>query len=661
GAVFSCSAPEKIPGSIVIAIQTDMSARKDIDAVGIVITRDRQVVYEGVQAIAPTVYFPSTLVAYSYDKPAPIMVRVYAFKEGKARILRKAITIVPADRKALLRMPIDWVNDGSAEGQIAVSDRLAQVIDANAQEKDFEPVGEPKLVSVCGANQTMIDGTCTDARIDPATLPDYKPEEVFGGGDGDAGGGVCFDTLSCFADSTPVNKTPWEVRDGACVAEPASDLANALAFRLPPGGDGFCSGQACFVPVDTDTTGAAIRLENGLLRTPERFCEKLSQGRALVRSASCAAKKKETPVCSEASNVGPKPDAGPIVIPSVGVGEFVAAEPTNRPLTTLTPFVWNRWIGYGNIDGVWLRVLTDASVPVATGFVKSEFRTLSISNDGYLVRVNANDVRALRLPASPVKDQGTQQYSVGQERIWYGAPLTRTIAGAAYQNQILTSVITEAGNQLTVVECSLVNQDGPGIPLCNASPIATLPGSAAWIAAVGTPAPSNDILISTNSQLSKCFAEAPVAQKCVQHVPTPAGGPVVVGGGAAFFLDKSGKIFRTALAPTPVETFDELASGQTFPSGRESLTADANFVYYLREVAGKQQIAAIDIRGKGPVFPSPRVIAEIDLSDAAPSPTKPRIDGLSSGEDGSLYFGYWDPASPNNQRAQLRRLPKPAL
>ncbi len=218
------------PGSVMVSITTDMQARKDIDQIGLIVTSGGKVIFDDVQSIAPQIYFPTTTALVgSRDEARPVHIRVYAFHGSESRVLRQAITTVPKDRSVLLRLPVEWVNDGSAIGTLSPGQLLKDVIDP--LEKDFVGALNPTLKPKCGAGETMIGGKCVSAEIDSSTLPEYKEEAVFGGG-GAESGGACYDVTTCFSTATLIPL------DTACEG-PAFPGAPAYAIKNPEGGDDF--------------------------------------------------------------------------------------------------------------------------------------------------------------------------------------------------------------------------------------------------------------------------------------------------------------------------------------------------------------------------------------------------------------------------------------
>src|SRR5205085_2877762 len=108
-AVIACSTKvTPPPGQIVLAVQTDMSLPKDIDRIRIqVLIYGRPQYDQEFEAGPGGVKIPATLsIVAGKDPTAPVTIRVIARQGAKSRVLREAITTVPPDRAAVLKMPV---------------------------------------------------------------------------------------------------------------------------------------------------------------------------------------------------------------------------------------------------------------------------------------------------------------------------------------------------------------------------------------------------------------------------------------------------------------------------------------------------------------------------------------------------------------------------
>ncbi len=317
-------------GGLMLSIQTDLSAPKDVAAVGLFITSDGRPVFSDTRDVAPNgeVRFPAT-IAILGDEARPraqIKIRVAAFKnDGEVRILRDILTTVPKGRTALLRAPLLWINEGSGKGQrnqIVSGLSTRDTVGSGAD-------GFAKITSACPDGQTFLEGECGDATVDSETLPDYQEKDVFGGGTADGQGGRCFDVLACFGAATRV-----DVDLAACSASLAgtteSDPNLSFAVALPPSAAvGECRGDSCLVPLDKGTGwkggGAGVTF-------PKAVCARIQSGAALgiVRTGACPTKDAATPSCGPASRVAtssapPGLDGGSSSSGSVGTSDFEPA------------------------------------------------------------------------------------------------------------------------------------------------------------------------------------------------------------------------------------------------------------------------------------------------------------------------------------------------
>ncbi len=297
-----CSGSTTTQGEIVVAIQTDLSLPKDLASVRIQISTLGVVRFDNTYPVGPdpSMRIPATIGLLPGENPdAPIRIRVVGFKkEYQPRILREVITTVPPSRVVALRMPLQWLSDGSAH-----TDPLSS--------------GDPNaFMSTCEDGFTNIGGDCVDSHVDSSSLPAYVPGDVFGGGDDTGAGGACFDTQSCFQGRAAGE--PTTSADGSCVLPaPGGDPAQVnVAVELPAGGDGICAdasgGGPCFVPLDrVDPAGGGLGWYTGTEATPtihlpKALCAKLkSAGFAghVVTSVRCPSKTPKSPTCGPWSSV----------------------------------------------------------------------------------------------------------------------------------------------------------------------------------------------------------------------------------------------------------------------------------------------------------------------------------------------------------------------
>lgn len=256
--------------AIMLAVTTDMKAPKDVNAVSVTVSTNNTVKHNVIGRVTPEgdVLLPATLAIVEPDDPnASVRIRVMAFQERRARVLRDVRTSIPSGgRVALLRIPLNFVNDGSTVGELpdnvlpapnpgtggsssggsssssgGTGDGGAGAIDGGSSGGSasgssgssagsagdlFDPF---VFVPNCpNPEHTWIDGECVDAYVDPNSLPDYD-ESLVGRGDQE---GVCFDVARCFAEASPLP----EVSEGAD-GESAASSSDAGTTAPPSDSD----------------------------------------------------------------------------------------------------------------------------------------------------------------------------------------------------------------------------------------------------------------------------------------------------------------------------------------------------------------------------------------------------------------------------------------
>lgn len=369
-----CGACADQKGALMLAVNTDMKAPKDVNAVSVTISTNGAIKHSFIGRVTPQgeVLLPATLaIVQPDDANATIRVRVVAFQERKPRVLRDVRTTVPTGgRTAMLRIPLNFVNDASAVGPnlptgilpdpfpgtgggtpaVDGGDNSGAAFGSSAGDFDFLNAWHPPCPNI--DTDTIIDGECRDSYIDPSTLPDFDSSALGDSTDSSS----CFDLAKCFAGSAPVGEGTSSGGDGGASS---SGDAGALKDASAPGpADGGGAGDAgakfkdfatraitldrntctlqlnganpqrvnlalvtpdagecvrpgeCYVPIDHGPGG--WKEENGRVQLPSYVCKLLGGKNLRLATSSdvCAAKKESNPICT------PKPgdatDAGAV-------------------------------------------------------------------------------------------------------------------------------------------------------------------------------------------------------------------------------------------------------------------------------------------------------------------------------------------------------------
>jgi sugar lactone lactonase YvrE len=315
----SCSGPSK--GALVVAISTDMQTPKDFNVVSVFVSTDSVPKYDYLGRVRPdgSVDLPATIAVVEPDNPkAEIRIRVVAFNQADAKVLRDVKTTVPHQRTALLRMPLNFLDVGSVK-----SGGIPPMYFPNGG-KSFvdgltlwDPTNPTDIVPTCDFTQglTMVNGACAPLAVDSDNLPDYSEPLVFGEGGLQPGNmpGSCFDVARCFAGATPVMGLVTSSSSSCSFPLPAGTTAANLNVALVTPGTGTClAAGSCYVPLPNDkdegwsVSGSNVQLAAGV-------CAKLgTAGVTLaVSSGSCAAQTLSEPVCEPLSGDASVPDSGP--------------------------------------------------------------------------------------------------------------------------------------------------------------------------------------------------------------------------------------------------------------------------------------------------------------------------------------------------------------
>jgi hypothetical protein len=312
--------------AIMLVVTTDMKAPKDVNAVSVTVSANNAVKHNVIGRVTPQgdVLLPATLAIVEPDDPnTSIAIRVMAFQERKARVLRDVRTSIPGGgRVALLRIPLNFVNDGSTQGELpegvlptpddgssagGSSGGSSTSGGSGAGALGTGDVFDPfTFVPNCpNPEHTWIDGECRDAYVDPATLPDFDAAAV-GSSDPAA---ACFDVARCFGNASPVGRVVTFNRD-ACTMQLNGADASRLNLALVTSDTGECvRPNECYVPLDRGNGGWTV--EGGEVKLPAFVCKLLaSKNLRLDHSLDCTAKLESNAICIASSRAAGASDGG---------------------------------------------------------------------------------------------------------------------------------------------------------------------------------------------------------------------------------------------------------------------------------------------------------------------------------------------------------------
>lgn len=287
GVLATCREEPRPLGQLVISIQTDMSLPEQIDTIRVQVSVRgfRYLDQEYAVGTSEETRIPATLALVAGSDPStPVTIRVMGRRKGVWRTFREAITTVPSDRTASLRMPIQWLCDGSARTMPSADDPT-----------------RAEVRSTCDDEHSCVAGRCVPSPIEMTALPTYRPEAVFGGS-AVPKQGTCFDTVACMTRGSVV-----EPRTADCtIAKPAGVDQLNLALRVASGGICDASGGTCFVPLDAGSgEGWVVTPAGDRVALPPAVCGKLARGEVsgVYLSTVCASKTEALPVCGAWSSV----------------------------------------------------------------------------------------------------------------------------------------------------------------------------------------------------------------------------------------------------------------------------------------------------------------------------------------------------------------------
>jgi hypothetical protein len=303
-------------GELVVVLESDLSAPKDIDRIRLELTQRGKVLRtEDHEIGAGQQLLPAEFRIESVESSAPVTVRGIAYRKMVPRIERDAVTPIPAGSVMVLRLPFNYLCDG-----FVTSDGS----------------------STCEEGMTCKQGDCASSTVSASELPEHDVAAETGtmtssvrSIGGESGGEsspsdqpdeACFDVLECFVNFVIVGAAEDCTIPMPAGAEP-EELNIALA--LPPSSDGICDAEGCWVALDHGGEGW---LNGGSkIQLPESVCRARPDAvpMAIALSSTCAAKTSATPPCGSWSSAAkPIESRLPTSLPPPALGDACAGRPS---------------------------------------------------------------------------------------------------------------------------------------------------------------------------------------------------------------------------------------------------------------------------------------------------------------------------------------------
>ena len=220
------------PSGVLVSLESDLAIPKDIDRIGLTATQaGTSLLSEDLMIGEGYLLIPAQVQILTTDNVAPIVIRGVASKNGVPRIERSAVITVPAGQIQFVRLPFNYLCDGTAGND---------------------------GVSICGDQETCNQGGCIGSSVtsqdlstvDPSTLPDTA------GILASTSDARCFDVGQCFAGAVGIDLDPQSCSIRAPMDVDVEHLN--VALRFAPGGAGVCDAQSCFVALAPGDDGWAI-------------------------------------------------------------------------------------------------------------------------------------------------------------------------------------------------------------------------------------------------------------------------------------------------------------------------------------------------------------------------------------------------------------------
>jgi sugar lactone lactonase YvrE len=262
-------------GGIMIVVETDLGVPKDLDRVDLIVTRRGATLRSDQITLSPAKLLPTNIeLRADREGGAPVTIQAVGRKDGRARIVREAVTTIPAARLATLHMPLNYLCDATA-------------VEAKPGE----------VTSTCAAGLTCVQGVCAPSAVSEESLPTFAPSTPAPANA--ATDTSCFDVTKCFATA---NELPLDLSDCSIETPQGATAAKlTLALKEPLTAAGICDGAACWVVLDQEgwiPVGAGATL-GARIQLPPGVCIARTQGKpfALAASTTCTAKTAQRELC----------------------------------------------------------------------------------------------------------------------------------------------------------------------------------------------------------------------------------------------------------------------------------------------------------------------------------------------------------------------------
>ncbi len=322
--MFACSGTSSPATGLVLGLQLELAVPSDTDHVAVLVTliQGERRTTQAPASLSPIessgVNFVATLVLESHDPSDRVQVRFIAFDaDGKVRAMREALTRVPQQGTALLRMPLLWINDGLVQdsGAGPLASQNGELALASVATQSLTDDGFARLSMIgCAAEETRgNDGACrpiaADDELEP--LPNSSVTVKLA---------PCFEVNQCFS-GPEVRRVDLAAMDNCeiHIEATAGTPKPALGFTGPSTG-GFPVNDADVPELVRPADDALYTYlpERHVLRLNEALCAKVLRDRipTAIVSAKCAPKQTNTLVCASYN----KSDEAPPFTDGVFVG-----------------------------------------------------------------------------------------------------------------------------------------------------------------------------------------------------------------------------------------------------------------------------------------------------------------------------------------------------